>query len=73
VFNEAERISIYRNDEGLCQICIEEGKPVKECEVPWKEFEADHVLPHSKGGKTVIENAQVLCRYHNRAKSDSVE
>ncbi|MCS3708107.1 hypothetical protein GGP62_003118 [Salinibacter ruber] len=67
-FNEAERIHIYRRDEGFCQRCLEEGKPPEEAEVPWEEFEADHVVPHSKGGETISENAQVLCRYHNRQK-----
>jgi hypothetical protein len=69
-FNEAERIAIYRRDNGRCQICIQEGKPDKECIVPWNEYEADHVLPHSKGGPTAIENAQLLCRYHNQQKSN---
>jgi hypothetical protein len=67
-FNEAERIAIYRRDNGLCQMCVAEEKPEKECRVPWSEYDADHVIPHSKGGKTEIENAQVLCRYHNQQK-----
>ena len=69
-FNEAERIFVYRRDNGLCQMCIEEGKPEKECRVPWSEYDADHVIPHSKGGQTDIENAQLLCRYHNQAKGN---
>ncbi|MDO8731129.1 MAG: HNH endonuclease [Actinomycetota bacterium] len=32
-------------------------------------LEADHVHPHSKGGKTHIENGQVLCARHNKQKS----
>ncbi|HET7455284.1 MAG TPA: DUF262 domain-containing protein [Solirubrobacterales bacterium] len=67
-FDEAERIAIYRRDEGLCQICIEEGKPEAEARVPWREFDADHVLPHSRGGQTVVDNGRVLCRYHNRGR-----
>lgn len=72
IFNEAERISIYRKDEGLCQECLKEGKSNKETQVSWSEFQADHVLPHSKGGKTIIENGQVLCRYHNAKKGNKV-
>ena len=71
-FSEADRIRIYRDGNGLCQICLKEGKPEKECRVAWKEFQADHVLPHSKGGRTVIENAQVLCRYHNAQKGANI-
>ena len=68
-FSEAERIRIYRRDQGLCQQCLEEGKPEKEAKVSWSAYEADHVLPHSKGGQTIVENGQVLCRYHNRKKA----
>lgn len=69
-FSEAERIAIYRHDKGLCQHCLSEDKPEKEALVPWAEYEADHVLPHSKGGRTEIANAQVLCAHHNRAKGN---
>lgn len=71
-FSEFERISIYRRDNGLCQICIKEGKPEKECIVSWAEYDSDHVVPHAKGGKTEPENAQVTCRYHNQRKGASV-
>lgn len=67
-FDETERIAIYRRDEGLCQICIAEGKPEAEARVPWREFDADHVVPHSRGGQTVVDNGRVLCRYHNRGR-----
>ncbi|MCY3908177.1 MAG: DUF262 domain-containing protein [Anaerolineaceae bacterium] len=67
-FNEAERIAIFRKDRGRCQHCIQEGKPESETIVRWDDFEADHVLPHSQGGQTLIENGQVLCRIHNRRK-----
>lgn len=69
-FNEAERIRIYRKNDGLCQICLNEGKNEVEARVNWKEFEADHILPHSKGGKTAVWNGQVLCRYHNAKKGN---
>jgi hypothetical protein len=64
-FNDYEKIAIYEKNKGSdtvahCAIC---HKPVS-----WKEFEADHIKPWSKGGKTVLENAQVLCREDNRAK-----
>ncbi len=68
IFNEAEKIRIYRRDKGLCQLCLAEGKDAKESTVSWSEYEADHILPHAKGGPTDVFNAQVLCRYHNRMK-----
>lgn len=71
-FSEAERIAIYRRDEGLCQLCLAEAKPEKEALVPWSEFEADHVIPHARGGETAVANGQVLCRSHNRSKGARV-
>lgn len=56
---------------GLCQKCLQEDKEEREAVVSWREYKADHITPHSKGGKTEIENAQVLCRVHNRIKSGS--
>lgn len=67
-FSEAERIAIYRRHEGLCQACLDDGRSEEEARVPWSQYEADHVLPHSKGGETSLENAQLLCRAHNRLK-----
>lgn len=35
-----------------------------------KEMDADHVTPWSRGGRTTIENCQILCKTHNRAKGN---
>ncbi len=62
-FDDAQRQVIYRRDNGICQICG------KKCE--WNDWEADHIIPWSKGGKTEIENGQVLCIACNSKKSDN--
>jgi hypothetical protein len=67
-FNEAERIEIYRSAKGLCAMCKSEGKSDEEATVPWGEYEADHLMPHSQGGSTSLDNAQLLCKPHNRSK-----
>ena len=70
-FSESDRILIYLRDDGICQQCLIEGLSERQARVPWSDFEADHVLPHSKGGQTLIENGQVLCREHNQKKGAS--
>lgn len=67
-FSELERIQIYRRDKGICQECKREGKPKKEAQVSWSQYQADHVIPHSKGGKTILINGELLCQYHNQSK-----
>jgi len=70
-FNEAQKIAIYRRDNGFCQMCLAEDKPELESKVSWRQYEADHIVAHTLGGKTDLDNGQVLCRYHNKAKGGS--
>lgn len=35
-------------------------------------LQADHVIPWSRGGATELWNGQVLCRRHNKAKSNLI-
>lgn len=71
-FSELDRIIIYRRDKGLCQQCLRENKPENEAKVSWSKYQADHVVPHSKGGKTIIENGELLCAYHNQSKGAKI-
>ncbi|WP_405023325.1 HNH endonuclease signature motif containing protein [Limnohabitans sp.] len=32
-------------------------------------MEAGHIIPWNKGGKTTLDNCQMLCRMDNRTKS----
>ena len=59
-FDHFKKTVIDRSDKGICQDC---SKPIS-----WEEYAADHIKPHSKGGKTGIENGQVLCRECNLKK-----
>ncbi len=71
-FSELERIIIYRKAKGICQKCILGGKTENEAKVSWSNYQADHVLPHSKGGKTDIENGELLCSFHNLSKGSKI-
>ena len=45
------------------------------CHTPGSEanpLQADHILPHARGGKNVRSNYQTLCRACNAAKRDRV-
>ena len=53
-FSESQRIAIFLKDDGICQDCLAEGLSEREARVSWSEFEADHVLPHSNGGRRLL-------------------
>jgi len=64
LFNNTERIIIWRRAGKKCE------DPDCDQEVAFNEMHADHVVPHSKGGKTVINNGQCLCSACNLKKSN---
>lgn len=54
-------LSVLLNKQG--------GKCAKcKCKITAKNSEVDHIHPHSRGGETEIENAQLLCIRCNRSK-----
>jgi len=60
-FTDKEKLKVYEKQDGICKKC---GKKFK-----IEEMEADHITPWSLGGKTIIENCQMLCKEDNRRKS----
>lgn len=52
------------NSNPTCAISGQRILKIEDCEV-------DHILPYSMGGKTTIENAQIVLRYFNRAKKNN--
>ena len=72
-FTEIERIIIYRKGKGFCQQCLRDGKPENEAKVSWSNYQADHVLPHAKGGRTILDNGELLCSYHNQSKGTKID
>ncbi len=61
-FDDAEKRAAFEQQEGVCPKC--KGS------FTYEEMEGDHIVPWSKGGKTVPENLQMLCRRCNALKSD---
>lgn len=61
-FDRRDALAAYERQEHKCVKCGEI--------FAFEEMEADHIDPWSKGGKTVPENCQMLCRRCNRRKSD---
>ena len=61
-FSSSMRSAVYTKQEGLCAKC--------KAKTDISGMEADHITPWSKGGKTVIDNCQMLCLKCNRTKSD---
>lgn len=60
-FSDKERRKVYEAQKGLCAIC---GKHFE-----LDEMDADHIDPWHSGGKTTLENCQMLCKHCNRTKS----
>lgn len=54
------KATIALRDDFQCQFC---GKKLR-----WHEVTVDHILPICKGGKTDIENLQILCSHCNSQK-----
>ena len=78
IFDEATKRAVYRRqtqeatEKGIsnCPLCAI-GPDANRTKI-WKpaEMDADHVSAWSKGGATSIENCQMLCKTHNRAKGN---
>lgn len=63
-FSHEQRLAIFRRGGGVCQIAshCDGGK------LGWGDWHADHIVPHVKGGKTVVSNGQIACPACNQAK-----
>jgi hypothetical protein len=65
-FTDAQKREVYEKQKG---ICANKDCPQKDKIFSTNEMEADHITPWSKGGKTSLENCQMLCVECNRRKS----
>jgi Protein of unknown function DUF262/HNH endonuclease len=60
-FTESQKIKTYEKQNGICVKCNKYFE--------FDQTEADHITPWKEGGKTNLENCQILCRECNRKKS----
>lgn len=60
-FSDAIRQKVYEKQKYKCIVCG------KQFEI--SAMEADHITPWHEGGKTSVENCQMLCKEDNRRKS----
>ena len=56
------RVNIYARDKYSCQYCGKDGR--------MKDFTFDHVIPKSRGGRTVWKNIVTCCTSCNTKKRD---
>ncbi len=61
-FSDAMKLSAYESQGGICNLC---GKAFE-----ISDMEGDHITPWVEGGKTIVENCQMLCKGCNRTKSN---
>lgn len=62
LFSPRQKKILKMTSGNLCQIC---GNKLN------GKFHADHIVPYSKGGKTILKNAQALCGNCNLKKGSS--
>jgi 5-methylcytosine-specific restriction endonuclease McrA len=60
--SERLKVKVLMRDGNKCRLCGET--------LTGDNIHFDHIVPWSRGGETVLENLQVLCKKHNWAKGD---
>lgn len=72
-FDDKTAKKIYESQYHKCPYCDKKidghTYPTGVTEYDFKDMEADHIVPWSKGGKTEESNCQMLCKWHNGHKS----
>ena len=63
-FSASEKRVLYERCGGFCKRC---GPKIH---YKIEEMEADHIKPWSDGGKTELDNGQMLCKHYNRVKGN---
>ena len=59
-FTQSQKRALYEKQQSICPVCKEH--------FTISEMEADHITPWHQGGKTALDNGQMLCKEDNRRK-----
>lgn len=64
-FSVADKRTAYEKQGGICVLCGEKH--------PFEEMEGDHIIPWWRGGKTTLDNLQMICKKCNGQKSGKMK
>lgn len=67
-FDDKMKRKKYEEQKGICPLCKKTANEGKVWD--YSEMEGDHIIPWSRGGKTTMDNLQMLCRYCNNTKGN---
>lgn len=65
IMNEDIRYNVLKRDNFTCVLC---GATAKD----GAKLQVDHIIPVSKGGKTIMSNLQTLCERCNKGKNNKI-
>ena len=68
-FTKDVKDTLYSRSPRCAYIDQETGKGCSE--TSYSKLEVDHILPWANGGRTTIDNAQLLCKHHNTSKGNN--
>jgi hypothetical protein len=63
-FTDTQKEQLYKEQNGICR---RTGKPLTDM-----QWAADHIIPHTYGAPTIVENGQLILTEVNRNKSSGV-
>ena len=68
LFTNIQRYQAWVKQDGVCP---RTNKTIPEDEIQNHDlWAADHVIPYSKGGKTTLDNLELVCRKYNQSKGN---